>query len=693
MKKLRDISVRFMKGVGPSKAKLFLNLGIETIEDMLNFFPKRYEDRRALTPIAQVNVGQPQTVTGKVLRKASRKSWHTKKHVLEVILDDQTGRISCTWFNQPYLENYFQKGKTVICYGKVDEYRNNLQMISPEYEIIDDEDESLSIKRIVPIYPLTRGVGQRFLRKIINNCLEVHKDQLSDELPVSLRNKHRLSNIKRSISNMHFPETFEDQESALKRISFEEFYFYQISIILRKFNLKRKEGFVHMSTDAQVLKFILGFPFELTLAQKKVIREIRKDMKDSSPMLRFLQGDVGSGKTIVAIFGCYLAFLNKKQSAIMAPTEILARQHYQNIKNMAESGPLQGATIALMVSGIAKKEKERIGKDIAAGEIDIVVGTHALISEGITFKNLSFAVIDEQHKFGVQQRALLTEKSIHPDVLMMTATPIPRTLYISLCGDMDISVIDELPSGRGRIKTLLYSMNQYKSVHDLVRKKVAEGRQAYFVYPIIEESEKLDLKAAEAMYRSFKKNEYKDFNVGIIHGQLGRDEVKDIMDQFKNKKIDILVATTVIEVGIDVANATVMVIEHAERFGLAQLHQLRGRIGRGSLDSLCLLVADPKTGEGHQRLDAIVSTTDGFKIAERDLMIRGPGHFFGRHQHGFSELRVANPVTQLDILTLARREAVALAEDDPKLEKDYNGYIRDVIEKRYPQYLSMVQAG
>lgn len=694
MRQLSDISIQYVKGVGPAKKKLFEQLGIETVEELLYFFPRRYEDRRHLTPIAQAKVGEWQTISGKVLTQGGRRSWYTKKHVFEVLVDDGGGRMSCTWFNQPYLEKQLRAGTKVVCYGKVDMYKNRLQMIAPEYEIIlGPEDESLSLKRIVPIYPLTRGITQRFLRRVIKGCIDKYGSELQDELPVLLRNKYHLANIHRSIDSIHFPETPEEQQESLRRISFDEFYFFQVSVILRRLSIKRRQGIVHTISDAKVLDFLSAFPFELTGAQKKVIREIRLDMQNPVPMLRLLQGDVGSGKTIVALFGCITAFENGYQSCVMAPTEILARQHYTNIQKMTASGPFKSMNVALLVSGLKKQEKEKIYNDIKEGHVHMVVGTHALITENLAFKHLSFAVVDEQHKFGVRQRALLAEKGSNPDVLIMTATPIPRSLCLTLYGDLDVSVIDELPPGRGEVKTMLYTMERSSEVYNLVKEKVKEGRQAYIVYPIIEESEKLDLKAAQDMFHHFQKNEFKGLRTGLVHGQMKQKESQEIMDAFKAGEIDILVATTVLEVGVDVANASVMVIEHAERFGLAQLHQLRGRIGRGKHEGLCLLIGEPQTQEGVARLDAILSTTDGFKIAQHDLEIRGPGHFFGRHQHGLNELKVANPVTQLDILKLARKEAIDLTSQDPKLENGFNQNIKKTIHKRYPTYLANIEAG
>ncbi len=694
MQSLEDISVQYVKGVGPARKKLFAQLGIESIGDLLYFLPRRYQDRRNVTMIAQAKVGEWQTVSGKILAKESRRSWYTKKHVSQMTIDDGTGRLACVWFNQPYLDRYLIEDKRVVCYGKVDMYKDRLQMVSPEYEILESaDDESLSLKRIVPIYPLTRGVTQRYLRKTIKACLERYKERLSEYLPVPLRNKNHLPNIRRSISSIHFPENFKDQEEALNRISFEEFYFFQISIILRRLSITRKKGVSHKINDVLALQFMNAFVFELTGAQRKVIREIRSDMEKDTPMLRLLQGDVGSGKTLVALFGCAMAFKNGKQSCVMAPTEILARQHYENIQKIIADGPFKGMKVALFISGIKKNEKDRLYQQIQSGEIDLVIGTHALINDEVSFKNLSFAVIDEQHKFGVRQRALLAEKGNNPDVLIMTATPIPRTLCITLYGDLDVSIIDEMPPGRGEVETRLYDHEQSGEVYELVRQKVAEGQQVYVIYPIIDESEKLDLKAAKEMFKHFQTKEFKELRVGLVHGQMKRKESQEIMSKFQNKGIDILVATTVIEVGVDVSNANVMVIEHAERFGLAQLHQLRGRIGRGETDGLCLLIADAQTDESNDRLKAILSTNNGFKIAQHDLEIRGPGRFFGRHQHGLNELKVANPLTQLDILELARKEAIALIEDDPKLNKEQNRYINEIIQKRYPTYLKDVKAG
>ena len=700
MPDLSVISVQFIKGVGPGRKKLFANLGVETVEDLLYLFPRRYEDRRQMTPLAQVEVGETQTVTGKVVARGSRRSWYTRKHVNETVIDDKSGRLYGVWFNQPYLERYFRPGTTVVWHGKVGMYKNRLQMVSPEYEIIGKEDQGLSMSRIVPIYPLTKGMSQRYLRKVIRACLDKYSDGLTDILPVWLRNKHRLANIYRCIGNLHFPEDFEQQEEAHRRVSFEEFFLFQLSVCKRRMSILQKKGIAHAIDFDLIQRFEAAFPFELTGAQKRVIREIARDMQSLSPMLRLLQGDVGSGKTVPALFGCAAAAANGRQAAIMAPTEILARQHYENIKKLFKVTSHKSQVtsgfdlkVVLLLGSMGKKKKDEIQSRIRKGEVNLVIGTHAILNEDVEFKDLSFVVIDEQHKFGVRQRALLSKKGGNPDVLVMTATPIPRTLSLTLFGDLDISSLGEIPPGRGKVTTEYFPPDQEEMVYQKTRDAVTQGRQAYIIYPLINESDKLDLKAADTMFKRFEKREFKDTRMGLIHGQTKKQEAEEIMRRFKDGRIDVLVSTTVLEVGIDVPNASVMVIEHAERFGLAQLHQLRGRIGRGEHDGQCLLIAETGTDEAQERMKAICSTTDGFKIAEADLLIRGPGHYFGRHQHGLNELRYANPMTEIDILKAARQEAQEVIHQDADLVSERNHGLKEIIQKRYPDYLKMVEAG
>jgi ATP-dependent DNA helicase RecG len=537
-------------------------------------------------------------------------------------------------------------------------------------------------------------MGQRYLRKVMNTALERHAQDLLDIVPEDIRRRHGLKGLGESVAQIHFPDDEKTQDEADRRVSFEEFFLFQVSVILRRMSIVQKKGFEHFLPPEFHARFLRAFPFELTKAQKKAINEIASDLAKPTPMLRLLQGDVGSGKTVVSFFGCLAAVTNGRQAAIMAPTEILAEQHFATFTKFFADGPFGEVRAAILNSALKKKEREATLAKIKTGEIDVVVGTHALLEEGVEFRNLSFVCVDEQHKFGVKQRALLSAKGENPDVLVMTATPIPRTLCLTLYGDLDLSVIDEKPKGRGAIKTYHFTGEQAVGVYKRVAEWVKKGTQAYIVYPIIEESEKADLKAAVEMYKHFQNEEFKDLRVGLVHGRVKRSEAREVMAQFKRGEIDVLVTTTVLEVGIDVPNANVMVIEHAERFGLSQLHQLRGRIGRSEKSAICILLGDPETEEGRKRLEAVVKTTNGFKIAEEDLAIRGPGQYFGRHQHGLNELRVVNPLTQIDVLETARKEAAALVRLSPSLAAlPAHRLIRDTIRKRYPEYLERVLAG
>ncbi len=693
MSTLSETSVQFLKGVGPARKKILENLGVQSVEDLFYLFPRRYEDRTQMTKLSDVKIGQPQAVTGKVVARGSRQSWFTHKHVYETVIDDGTGRIFAVWFNQPYLDSYFNPGTQVVLYGQPTVYKDRIQMVSPEYEIIDTKDKSLSIGRIVPIYPLTKGISQRYLRRIIDGCLKTYLSQVIECLPDDIRSKHQLLDIHQSLGNIHFPQNQILQQQGLRRISFEEFLFFQISVIKRRMNILKRPGVTHQLGEDFLSRFKKGFPFTLTQAQQRVILEIFGDMQKKTPMLRLLQGDVGCGKTLVALAGCLLAFENKKQSALMAPTEILARQHFENIQRILAQGEFKNMRVGLLVGSLSEEQKENVRTQAKDATVDLLVGTHALLGEDLNFKNLSYVVIDEQHKFGVRQRAFLSTKGANPDVLVMTATPIPRTLSLTLFGDLDVSIIDQLPPGRGGITTKIAKLEQAPSVYAFVRRQVETGRQAYIIYPLVEESETLDLKAAKSSFKQLQKNEFKGLSVGLVHGQMKKNEAQSVMQEFKKGEIQILVATSILEVGVDVPNATVMVIEHAQRFGLAQLHQLRGRIGRGKEASTCILLSDPFTQDAQARLAAIASTTDGFKIAEADLSIRGPGEYFGRHQHGLNELRFANPLTQIDILELARAQAKAIMDSDPGLIKPQNNIFKTVIEKRYPNYLKMAKAG
>lgn len=688
-----ETSVQYLKGVGPARKQILANLGVDNIEDLLYLFPRRYEDRTKMTPLKDIKIGEPVTVTGKVIARGGRQSWYTRKHVYETVIEDMSGRLTAVWFNQPYLDSYFKPGTEVVLFGRAAVYKDRIQMIAPEYEIINKADKNLSMGRIVPVYPLTKGISQRYLRRIINAGLEKYAASVRDLLPETVREKHRLLSIQQSLYNIHFPENDARRQEAMRRVSFEEFLFFQISVIRRRLNVAFRDGISHRVDENFLRKFRKVFPFSLTAGQEKAMAEIAGDMAKSSPMLRLLQGDVGCGKTLVALMGCLAAIENKKQAAFMAPTEILARQHFENIQRILTGTDFGAIRAGLLVGSLPESEKARLRESVQKGEIDLLFGTHALIGNELVFRNLSYVVIDEQHKFGVRQRAFLSAKGVNPDILVMTATPIPRTLSLTLFGDLDVSTISEMPPGRGAITTKIAKPEQSEKVYAFVRKEVEKGRQAYIIYPLVEESEKLDLKAAQTSFKHFEKNEFKGLKIGLVHGRMKREESSAMMQSFKAGEIQILVATTILEVGVDVPNATIMVVEHAERFGLSQLHQLRGRIGRGSQASLCILISDPITEDAQARLTAIATTTDGFKIAQADLMIRGPGQYFGRHQHGLNELKFANPLTQVDILESARREAQELVQADPKMEKPQNRIILEIIQNRYPDHLKLATAG
>jgi len=683
--------IQYVKGVGPAKAKLLANLGVVSVEDLLYIFPHRYEDRSQFTPIAMLQVGETQTICGEVL--TCRRNFYSKNRTVEATIGDKSGKMACVWFNQPYLVNVFKVGQEVVLYGRVDIFKKRLQMVVPEFELISSEDRSLNMGRIVPVYPLTRGINQRYLRKLMDACLNLYADQLKDIIPEKIRQKHHLNPIAQSIRQIHFPSDAIHQQKGIDRIAFEEFFLFQICVILRRFSIVHKKGIAHQIDNSLIEQYKASFPFKLTGAQNRAIADMSLDMAKNRPMLRMIQGDVGSGKTVVAFWGCVVAMVNNKQAAIMAPTEILAQQHFLNFQKLLGQGIFKDIKVALLISSSRAKEKKAIYQRLKEGDTCIIIGTHALLEEAVVFKNLSFVVIDEQHKFGVNQRALLSAKGGNPDILIMTATPIPRTLCLTLYGDLDVSVINELPPGRGAIKTYHFSLLKAQAVYQKVRELVLKGTQAYIIYPLVDESEKLDLKAAKDMFVHLQKFEFQGLRLGLVHGQMSRQESDCVMEQFKKHELDILVATTILEVGIDIPNANVMVIEHAERFGLSQLHQLRGRIGRGAQNAMCVLLGDPLTQEGKLRLEAIVQTTDGFKIAEQDLKIRGPGHYFGRHQHGLNELKMSNPVTQIEILEKAREDAIILTQNDPQLNTGEHRLIKETIKKRYPQYLDLILAG
>jgi len=707
MNDLGTLSVQFLKGVGPKKAGILAKYGICSIEDLLYFFPRRYEDRTHITPVSEIREGQVVLLKVKVLALKARRTFSARSmSIIEVLTGDDTGAVVCVWFNQGYLKGYFKPGREMFLYGKVDRYSGRLQMSAPDFEFLDDEqgegeepknnfDELLSAGRIVPVYSLPEGFSQRSFRKLIRRALDEHLSKITDCLPFFIRDKHNLLNLAKSLREIHFPENADLQAQAYTRLAFEEFFLFQLPIVLRKMRKKEEPGIAHAMEGEFLTRVISSLPFRLTVSQQKVFEEIKSDMRKPMAMHRLLQGDVGSGKTVIATLASIAVVQGGYQAAFVVPTEILAKQHYEKISaQVAGLGNLNKTiNVALLTGGTNPKSKIKVMNDIKEGKIDMVIGTHTLFTENVQFRNLGFVVIDEQHKFGVGQRALLPQKGLNPDILIMTATPIPRTLAITIYGDLDLSILNELPPGRGTITTCSFPENQVFRAYEIVKNQLKSGNQAYIVYPVIEESFAFDIAGAKDMFERLKTGIFKGVSIGLIHGRLKAKEQSEIMTKFRNKEISILVATTILEVGIDVPTATCMVIYNAERFGLSQLHQLRGRVGRGGNDSFCLLISDQQTEDAQRRIEAMVKYSDGFHIAEEDLKIRGPGEFFGARQHGLSDLKIGNPLRQLHLLKLAREDATMLLKNDPMCRERTNILVKQKLLQRFPEYEKFVAVG
>lgn len=669
----RDISefpIQYAKGVGPHRARLLTRLGIKNVKDALYYLPYRYEDRRNIKKISQLTSGGIETAIGKVISMGIVNIPNSKLKIFEIILSDGSGVLKGKWFNQPYMKRLFKTGQEVILSGTVKYWRAVPEIDNPEYEFIDDDTENfIHTSRIVPVYRTTAGMSVRVLRGIMFSVINTFSEQIKDAIPDDILLKYRLPSLKDSIYNVHFPPQESDIGSLnrgssdfRKRLSFDELLHLELGIAIIKNRGSREQGISFNPRGELVRSLLKQLPFSLTDAQKRVFNDIMKDMLKPYPMNRLIQGDVGSGKTVVALMAMLTAVECGYQAAMMVPTEILAEQHYINIHRLVED-------LGIRICLLSSSKKERPLEGIATGNTDIVVGTHALIQEGVRFKKLGLVVIDEQHRFGVMQRASLRKKAQNPDVLVMTATPIPRTLSMTLYGDLDYSVIDELPPKRSPVITRLFYENQKRLVYQAMSEEVKKGRQVYVVYPVIEESENSDLRSAIAGKTALE-SIFPDFSVGLIHGKMKPAERESIMSSFIDKKIDILVSTTVIEVGVDVPNATMMAIVHAERFGLSQLHQLRGRVGRGSDQSYCfLLVYNPCGEEAGKRLRIMIKSNDGFRISEEDLEIRGPGEFLGTRQSGMPDLRIASIVRDAGLLETARKEAFTIVEKDPELQK------------------------
>ncbi len=668
-------SVQFIKGVGPSRVKLLNYLGIYTLEDLITYYPRKYEDRRNVKNIIDLQDGEEALIEAVAVNNVSTIRLRRNMTLSKVAVRDDSGIAFITWFNQPYIRENIKAGEKYRFYGRVSVKNEKIEFNSP---VFDKEGENKNTGKIIPVYPTTRNLNENSLRQITLNALNMIGGTLDETIPDYIKEQYNLEEINTATKEIHFPTEFDKLNRARRRFVFEELLSLQLSLLSLRNKYQNEEHGIVYSKEAHMSDVINTLPFKLTKAQLRVLEEIDSDMESGKSMNRLLQGDVGSGKTIVAMISAYKAVKCGYQVAVMAPTTILAEQHLHNFNKILEKFDIK---CELLVSSLTKKQKNLLLERLKNGEIDILIGTHALLQENVEFKKLGLVITDEQHRFGVKQRSIIAGKGINPDVLVMTATPIPRTLAIILYGDLDISIIDELPPNRKEIETLAVKQNMTDRINAFIKKNVDEGRQAYIVCPFVEENEEMDIKAVETLSNKYKNQVFKEYNVEMLHGKMKAKEKEQIMQDFKNNKINILISTTVIEVGVDVPNANIMVIENAERFGLAQLHQLRGRVGRGEFQSYCILKYDGNSQIIKERMKTMTSTSDGFKIAEKDLELRGSGEFFGTKQHGMPEFKIANLFEDIPILKQVQELAVRLENTDPKLEKEENKKLKQMVEK------------
>ncbi len=676
-------NIQYVKGVGEVRAKLLSKIGINTIYDLITYYPRNYEDRTNIKQIKDFVLGENVLFKATIMSKIVTRRIRKNLTIHSFFVGDETGSIKITVFNQNYLKNTIHEGKEYAFYGKIEGNILRFEMNSPEIVPVD---KIFSISGIRPIYPLVKGITNNYIISLMTKFVN-DKLNINDILSKQLRDKYSLEDINKAILDIHFPNNYDSIDKARRRHIFEELYLLELALMsIKKSNVKLN-GIVFKNID--VSEFMSNIPFILTNAQKKCLDEILKDMNSSKVMNRLIQGDVGSGKTIIAALAMYVAVKNGYQAAMMAPTTILATQHYEDLSNIFDK--LNIKTDIITGKTTKKNKKEIIGK-LSKGEIDILFGTHAILEDNVEFNKLGLVVTDEQHRFGVKQRMKLTNKSENIDTLVMTATPIPRTLALTLYSDLDISIIDELPKGRKPIKTnaVYANENMESRINLFISKHIDAGRQAYIVCPLIEESEDSDLIAATALYEKYKNETFSKYNVGFLHGKMKNKEKDEIMSDFKNKKIDILISTTVIEVGVNVPNATIMVIENAERFGLAALHQLRGRVGRGEHESFCILKTQSKSKTSLERLKIMESSNNGFVIAEKDLELRGPGDFFGIRQHGLPEFKLANLLKDMSVLKIAIEAATETLENDPNLEKQENKFLKQALNIKFGNQLDSI---
>ena len=669
--------VKYVKTVGPSRVKLLNKLKIYTLKDLIEYYPRDYEDRSKPKNLYECTDGE------EVLIEAMAAGRITEMHkgrmtISRLIVKDQTGTCYITWFNQGYLRDKFQPGRMYRFFGKISNKNGRLEMNSPVY---DEIDQSKNTGKIIPIYPLTFELKQNTLRRIIENGLLEVKGQLPETLPEYILKENNLWDINNTIERIHFPIEFSDFNKARERLVFEELLTMQLALLKLKNNYEHETDGIQFSKDVHMSNVINMLPFRLTKAQLRVLEEIDRDMESNKPMNRLLQGDVGSGKTVVAMIAAYKAVKSGYQATIMAPTAILASQHLESFKGILDE---LGIRTELLISNVTKKKKAEILEKLQSGEIDVLIGTHAILEENVVFKNLGLVVTDEQHRFGVKQRSTIAAKGQNPDIIAMSATPIPRTLALILYGDLDISIIDELPPNRKKIETFAVRKNMEERVNNFIKKQIAEGRQAYIVCPLVEENEDLEgLQSVVELAEKYQKETFSEYKVAYLHGKMKPKEKDEIMQRFKDGEIQILIATTVIEVGVNVPNASIMVVENAERFGLAQLHQLRGRVGRGEYQSYCILKYEGNSETIRQRMKVMCDTNDGFIISEKDLELRGSGDFFGTEQHGLPEFKIANLFEDIAVLKKVQRLALKIMEDDPLLEKEKNAKLNDLVKEKF----------